>query len=428
MTAAGEPTRTAKAVRVAANLAVATVCGLTFGFTTLGFFISMLSGSVVGARDFVVYWATGQQLAHHANPYDRDALLRIERAAGLPDRYGPMYMRNPPPTLLLAYPLGFLGLRIASIVWSLALLLCLVGSVYLLWQMHGRRGGHRHWLGYTFAPALVCLLNGQTSLFALLGLVIFLRLHRTHPFLAGLSLWLCTMKPHLFVPFGLVLLVWIVVSKSYDLLAGSVLAVSASFAIAYRIDPMAWSQYSLMVRTSGIEWEFIPCLSVLLRVWFSQRSIWLQYVPAVVASVWALWYYWTRRSKWDWTTHGSLLMLVSIVAAPYSWLFDQALAIPALLQGAYFTRYRNLVIALAILSALIEVAMLCNTFKPSAVYLWTLWAAPAWLIWYLLAIDSANWTNGWPSWLKWLHRSHSGQELAFESGVHEQGQTDSPAE
>jgi hypothetical protein len=428
MTTAKEPSKKAKVLHVAANLAVATVCGLTFGFTTLGFFISMLSGSVVGARDFVVYWATGQQLAHHANPYDRDALLRIERAAGLPDRYGPMYMRNPPPTLLLAYPLGFLGLRIASIAWSVALLLCLVVSVYLLWQMHGKPGGHRHWLGYTFAPALVCLLNGQTSLFALLGLVIFLRLHRTHPFMAGLSMWLCTMKPHLFVPFGLVLLVWIVVSKNYSFLAGSALAIAASFAIAYRIDPMAWSQYSQMVRTSGIEWEFIPCLSVLLRVWFSQRSIWLQYVPAVVASIWALWYYWSRRAKWNWTTHGSLLMLVSIVAAPYSWLFDQALAIPALLQGAYFTRYRNLVISLAILSALVEVAMLCNTFKPSAVYLWTMWAAPAWLIWYLLAIDSANWKNGWPKWLNWLRRSHSEGEVSVESSVPEQGQAASSAE
>jgi hypothetical protein len=121
-------------------------------------------------------------------------------------------------------------------------------------------------------------------------------------------------------------------------------------------------------------------------------------------------------------------MLVSIVAAPYSWLFDQALAIPALLQGAYFTRYRNLVISLAILSALVEVAMLCNTFKPSAVYLWTMWAAPAWLIWYLLAIDSANWKNGWPKWLNWLRRSHSEGEVSVESSVPEQGQAASSAE
>lgn len=392
------PDKRSKILRVAANLAVATICGLTFGFTSLGYFITMISGQVVGARDFVVYWATGQQLAHHLNPYDREALLHIERAAGLPDQFGAMFMRNPPPSLLLAYPLGFLPLRIASIVWSVALLLCLVGSVYILWIMNGRRKGIRHWLGYTFAPALVCLLNGQMSLFALLGLVIFLRLHRTHPFLAGLSMWLCTMKPHLFLPFGVVLLVWIVVTKSYRILAGSALAIALSVAISWRIDPLAWSQYSRMVHTSGIEKEFIPCVAVLLRSWISPGSVWLGYVPALLGCIWAVWYFWTRRAQWNWNTHGNLLMLVSIVVAPYSWLFDQALAIPALLQGAYRTRSRNLVILLALLSAFVEVAMLGNIWAPSSVYLGTLWAAPAWLIWYLMATHTEKLTAAWTSW------------------------------
>ena len=162
-----------KKIAYAANVIIAGLCGLTFGFTALGYFITMISGQVVGSRDFVVYWATGQQLAHHANPYDRDALLLIERGAGLPAKIGAMFMRNPPSTLPLVYPLGFLGLRVASIVWSLVLLACLVVSVYLMWQLLGRRKGIRYWLGLSFAPALVCLLNGQSALFALLGLALF---------------------------------------------------------------------------------------------------------------------------------------------------------------------------------------------------------------------------------------------------------------
>ena len=394
-----EPGKKSKLLRVIGNLAVATICGLTFGFTAQGFLISMLSGQAVGARDFVVYWATGQQLAHHANPYDRAALYRIEHDAGLPKQFGALFMRNPPSTVLLVYPLGFLSLRVASVVWSLFLLLCLAASVYIIWLMHGRPKGHRHWIGYSFAPALIALLNGQTSLFALLGLVVFLRLHRTHPFLAGLSLWLCLLKPHLFLPFGVVMMVWIVVTKSYRIVLGAALAIAASFAIAYRIDPIAWSQYAQMVHTSGIQWEFIPCLSVLLRVWFSKGSIWLQYVPAVLACGWALYYYWTRRAKWNWSTHGSLLMLVSILAAPYCWLFDQALAIPALMRGAYCTRSRNMVLVLAVLSALVEVALFCNLWKASAVYLWTLWSAPAWLIWYLVATNYEKLAAEWPRWM-----------------------------
>ena len=385
-----------KKIAYAVNVTIAGLCGLTFGFTALGYFITMISGQVVGSRDFVVYWATGQQLVHHANPYDRDALLHIERAAGLPTKIGAMFMRNPPSTLPLVYPLGFLGLRVASIVWSLVLLACLAISVYLVWIMLGRRKGIRHWLGLSFAPALVCLLNGQSALFALLGLTLFLRYHRTRPFVAGVALWLCALKPHLFLPFGVVLLVWIVLTRSYRILLGGALAVAASCAVAWWMDPLAWGQYSQMVRTSGIEWEFIPCLSVLLRIWFSQGAIWLQYVPAALGCAWALWWFWRRRATWDWLTDGSLLMLVSIVVAPYSWLFDQCLAIPALLRGAYLTRFRSLLVTLALLSSLIELAMFGNLVKPSAVYLWTLWAAPAWLAWYLVLLIAQRWSADWP--------------------------------
>jgi hypothetical protein len=83
--------------------------------------------------------------------------------------------------------------------------------------------------------------------------------------------------------------------------------------------------------------------------------------------------------------HGSLLMLVSLVTAPYSWIYDAGVAIPALLQGAYATRSRIMLAVLALLSALVEIALLGDAVKPSAIYLWTLWTAPAWLVWYLLA-------------------------------------------
>jgi hypothetical protein len=85
-----------------------------------------------------------------------------------------------------------------------------------------------NYLGYSFAPALVCLIVGQTSLFALLGLVLFLRLHRTRPFLAGVSLWLCALKPHLFLAFGVVLLAWIIVSRCYRILLGAASAMAAA--------------------------------------------------------------------------------------------------------------------------------------------------------------------------------------------------------
>jgi len=73
-------------------------------------------------------------------------------------------------------------------------------------------------------------------------------------------------------------------------------------------------------------------------------------------------------------------MLVSIVLAPFGWLFDQVLAIPALLDGAYRTRSSTMLVLLAAGSVLVTVDSLWGVNFFSAFNLWT---APAWLAWYV---------------------------------------------
>lgn len=380
-----EPRTVWKILRVAAVLPFVTFCGLAAGFTAGVLCVALLSPKAPATRDYVIYWSTAQQLAHHANPYDLDALTRLERAAGMPATYKIGVMRNPPWTLPLVYPLGFLGLRTGWLLWALLLLACFVVSVYMLWILYGRPGNRRYLLGLSFAPALLCLIYGQTSMLALPGLVLFLRWHRARPFLAGISLWLCALKPHLFLPFGIVLVAWVLVTSSYKLVAGAAAAMVASVAITSLIDPMAWTQYMQMAHATGIERGYVPCLSYLLRLWLSPQSIWLQYMPAALGCAWALAYFWPRRRAWDWTVNGGPLMLVSIAAAPYSWIYDQELVIPALMQGAFRTQSRNQLIALASLSALVEIALFRSLSFPPALYLWTYWTAPAWLVWYLIS-------------------------------------------
>jgi hypothetical protein len=365
-----------------AELSIALAGGLALMLTTLFLCVAPLTGKIAGARDFVVYWATGQQLAHHANPYDHDAIGRIERGAGLDPGYGILYMRNPPWALPIALPLGFLGLRLGALVWSIVLLGGLLLSVRILGELHGQPRSLLNWLGYSFAPALMCVIVGQTSLFALLGLALFLRLQEPRPVLAGMALWLCTLKPHLFLAFALVLALWIVLEKAYRVLLGFAVAMAVSLGITWLLAPAAWSQYEQMIRISGIENEFIPCLGVALRIWINPQWTVLQYLPAMAGCIWAAVWYWTKRSRWSWKSDGSLLMLVSLVCAPYSWLFDQTLAIPALLYAAYITRSRLLLSVLALGSVAIEGALMMGVKLPSPLFVWV---GPACLGWFLLA-------------------------------------------
>ncbi|MGB7264593.1 MAG: glycosyltransferase 87 family protein [Terracidiphilus sp.] len=363
-----------------ADLSIAVVAGLAFALTILFIFAVPLAGNLAASRDFVSYWAAGRQLVRHANPYDRDAISALEHSAGFSYK-AVLIMRNPPWALPLAYPLGWLGLRVAAALWTLLLLASLLISVRMVHQLYGSPPNHIHWLGFAFTPALICLTMGQTSLFALLGLVLFLRLHRRRPFAAGAALWLCALKPHLFLPFAAALALWIVVSRSYRLLAGTASAIALSSAAAFAIDPAAFADYTRMMRSPAVENEFIPCLADALRHWLSPQSVWLQYLPAALCCLWALFYFWRRRTAWDWLANGSPLMLVSILAAPYCWFYDQGLAIPALLDGAYATRSRKLLAALTLLILLADIEI-CVVRVISPLYLWT---APAWLAWYLLA-------------------------------------------
>jgi hypothetical protein len=365
-----------------AEISIATVGGLAFALIAIFFCVVPLSGNATSTRDFTVFWATGQQLIHHANPYDPVAMDKLERAAGLAPGYGILYMRNPPWALPLALPLGLVSRQVGAMLWSLVLLACMILSGLLTRSIHGDPPNRVHWIAFSFAPSLICLFMGQTALFSLLGLALFLRFNRTKPFTAGLALWLCSIKPHLFLPFLIVLVVWVFVTRSYKIVAGAALALVASCAITWLIAPSAWVGYTAMMRAPAVEREFIPCLSVAMRLWLSPESAWLQYVLTGVACGWALIYYWQRRQTWDWTGDGGLLILTGLVAAPYCWPYDQTIAMPALLHGAYITRSRIMLAILALAGVPVIGAIMAGIKITTPLYLFI---APAWLAWYLVA-------------------------------------------
>lgn len=378
------------------------VFGLLFALTCLlalvfaaDIGLLLVTGKGAERRDFISYWAAGQQLAHHEDPYDPAATLALERTFGFPAGGEALIVRNPPTALPLVAPLGCIGFRTAAFIWSVLLLAFWLASLYLLWVMYGRPRRVFRILGYPvtpvfavalFAPALACIFYGQTALFALLGFVLFLRLHSSHPFLAGMALWLCALKPHLFLPFALVLLLWIAVTRSYRVLAGAAASLTISFIAARLLDPLAWKQYSRMMHSVGLESEFIPCLSIALRFAIHPSAAWLQYMPAAAVCIAAGIYYLRRRADWNWIEDGPLLVLISMLAAPYAWITDQALAAPAILLVAYRASFRSLLM-LALLGAAIEAAILAGLTMHSLFYLWT---APAWLVWYWFGAHTAD--------------------------------------
>jgi hypothetical protein len=375
-----QPRTSPRPLRQIATLITVAICTLTFAATSLGI-ASLLAKNAAGAHDFIQYWAAGYQLIHHANPYDADAILPMERAAGYPQGEAAFIMPNPPTSLPLVAPLGFLGPRAAELLWLALSLACLVASMRMIWTMHDRPKNHLRWIGYSFAPVLLCLLTGQIAIFILFGLVLFLRIHRCWPFLAGLSLWFCLLKPHLFLPFGIALLAWVVVTRNYKILAGIASSIAVSNAIALWLDPSAWTHYGKLMTSRRPDLLSVPCLSVVLRQHIGHTH-WMQYLLTALGCIWALARFRKHIGHWDWMEQGSLLTLISVLVAPYTWPTDQAILILALLHAAYSARSQNSIACLALASALIEIAILRGVPLDSPFFIWT---SPAWLAWYLWA-------------------------------------------
>jgi len=346
-------------------------------------YVAGLTNRNAAERDFISYWAAGQLLVHGENPYDFQAVRKLELAEGRNPNEPLLMMRNPPVAFFAALPLGLASPKTALILWLLVLLGGLSLAILLIWIMHGRPDSRWHLFGYVFAPALACLQAGQFGIFLLLGVVLFLYFHRTRPFLAGAVLLLCSLKPHLFFPFGMALVLWSITGKRYRVLAGFATSLAVACALAFALDENAWAQYSLMMHSGGALDEAVPTLSVYFRMLVARHAVSLQFAPEAAACLWALWYFWTHRSRWNWLDHGLMVLLVGAVCTPYGWFTDESMALPAVLAGLYAaTGARRPVWPLAAIAgaALIELLMAVPIITSD--YLWT---TPAWLGWYLYA-------------------------------------------
>ena len=322
---------------------------------------------------------------HGEDPYDATGTLRLERLAGRSTDQ-PEITFSPPVIFFLVAPLGLLGAKIGAVFWTILLVATLVTSIHLLWIMHGRASGELHLLCYCFAPPLICLMAGQIGIFLLLGIVLFLFLHKNWPFFAGTVLVICIVKPHLFLLFGTVLLLWMINKRQYRFLAGFGIGLFAACTFAIYLDPHAWSQYARMMAAERPTGGFVPTLSGTLRLFVDRDAVWLQFLPVAIGCCWSIWYFWSRRIRWNWSEQGLLLLAVSVVCAPYAWITDESVLLPVILAALYRAKNsgRSL-LPFGIITAVALAEILRGIWIITPYFVWT---GPAWLAWYFYATSN----------------------------------------
>ncbi len=345
--------------------------------------IAVMVRSNITKSDYITYWAAGQRIVHRHNPYDGNAVFIIEKSIGYLKELVRFLVRNPPWGLFITLPLGFVGPVTGSFVWSAAMLAMLMAAIHLLRRKYATKPSDLHFVGYAFPPVIFCMMQGQAGIFLLLSFAVFICMRESRPYAAGAALALLAIKPHLFIPLGAVFIVWVFFKKTYPVLVGASAAIALASLLAVILDPSIMSDYLQMVRTSQIQDDFIPTVSQLIRLAINPQAAWIQTVPAALGTVWGVVYFWKHRDMWDWSEHGMILLLVSIMLAPYAWFADQSVLLATMLIGLYRTNNtRAALLTLGFLFSVCIVEMTLGVAPRSWFYVWT---TPAWLLWYVFS-------------------------------------------
>ena len=374
------------------------------GLLVLALFVALAAASwlfaphfgdaaVLRPFDYLQYQSAGRSALAGENPYDGAVLYSYQREIGT-NWDDPVMMWNPPWTLPLALPLGAMHWRLGQLLWFALNFAAVVGSVGILWRIFaGPRD--RSWLPFAlalgFAPTLFLLLLGQISGLLLFGLVGFLGAIRRERFaLAGCSAALTAIKPHLFVPFAMLLLLEAIHKSRYrrTILAGGLtLAVCGLIPLAW--NPDVWNQYREATGAGAAsshntirEWVH-PTLGYAIRQALPGEPFRAMFLPLLVALPLVGLYWYRRRATWNWTVELPRVAIVSLIAAPYgAWAFDLVvLLIPVVQAAAWLSANRTLAIRFGMAFGGLNLLALLTLLRENSMT--NPWFAPAIAVGYL---------------------------------------------
>ncbi|MFC2043570.1 glycosyltransferase family 87 protein [Chloroflexota bacterium] len=353
----------------------------------------LFSPRAVSNEDHWRYWGAWNLTTRGENPYDAKSFLELQDVIqGLDDQpeYVPVIL-VPPWTIVLITPFAVLNYFTSRLLWLITSIVFFLISAVTIWRIY--EGSTRTlWfaliVSFTFAPTIFILILGQINPWILIGLVGFLfwTTQRRNDWLAGISVALITIKPQLFIPFWIVLLLWIVQQRRWKIPLACGLAIAAASLLLMNLNPLIFQQFlDTYLLNAPLEW-YTPTLGLYLRLLMGMEKFWMQFVAPIIAIIWSIYYWFRRGDDWQWTRDIIPLLWVSVLASPYSWTYDQIiLIIPILSVTIGLSRHgwnRNTTLWLGIYWFINISTLILHRYFTDDKFIWL---APVLLIWYWLA-------------------------------------------
>jgi len=300
----------------------------------------------IGKGDFIAYSSASHLLSEGKNPYDLPTLLSVEREIGWTPEY-PFVAWNPPWLHLLLLPYAWLPFTKAVSLWLVTNIALIYICSVSLWRLFSTRKGQRWWwvaplVAFTFPPTLVTLTSGQINTFVLLGIVgsVFF-ITRGRDSLAGLMLFLTTVKPQLVYIFLPAALLWLAMERRWAsfITFGATLLAALSF-LFWRL-PSWLGSYLTTMRSPLLRWE-TPTIGGIVSHYLGTelaKYLWIIVLPFV------LYLLLLNKEQLDIRTTTSMILLVSLPTSIFGWSYDQVILIFPLMQMAVWVVEGELEIA-----------------------------------------------------------------------------------
>ena len=357
---------------------------LSLGAIILLFPVSLPPGA--GDWDLQAYWSSAYLFMHGQDFSDPGLQGEIQHT--LTTRTDPetLYSWFSPIGNVVLLPFTLIPFTTAVYYWLILNIIILFYSTMLIWDDSDSPAWIPLLAVFSFSMTVVSLVFGQINFMEVLGLALFLSLSkRNKPYLAGASLVLTTIKPHLVILTLPILILDLLRKKEWKVLTGFGATLAFCFIILFAFYP-PWIQSFLSVVSSGMstvrETPTINGLLVLLGEYRIGKLIWL--IALLIGIIW--WF--ARGQVWDRRTFVDISVIAGLIVSPIGWSYDQVmlffpiLSLLAWAENGRLQKQTSSSIILVLVTGNLA-AYALRTFTPSDV--WFFWIPIVALGLYLIA-------------------------------------------
>jgi hypothetical protein len=367
-----------------------------FSLSVLTIAYLLISGRFIlgfAPDDFIAYWSSGRLISMGIDPYSQIGTMQLTEELGLGKSGFYLSYFYPPWTLPLFIPFGLLSFPISRTIWFILSLIIYTSCALWIWKLYDGPA-KKIWFIIPciifVVPGIFALLEGQVTPLILAGLIGFLHFEKKGKwFLAGVCLALITFKFHVLYLFWIALFLWIIYKKRWMILIGFMVTLAVSSLLILIIRPSVFMEFFIMNTTILPSYCTSPTISSILCL-FNNNDLerWYLLVGPLLGIL-LLFPFWIRKKDdWQWMDLLPLLIFISLITAPYTWMHDGLLFIIAVISTAILFLYQRpsiRVFSVILLFFIINILIFNLIGELRINQITFIWVAPAYLILYIIS-------------------------------------------